>query len=292
MSPVLTSTEVKRRLVEYSSSDSDLANSNIPTGLSKSDATIIYSSESDTSITEVLVPRQKLIPQYIRDIYSSSDDENMDPISRQEHTPKKQRICNDIYNIRQVCDSSSTSSGSEDILPLSRLKAKKVLKSPFQQLLPTPNFVVVKQKKPRLKSINYKGRIVTKDLFAERVITKENNTKQQHKKKTEDEQPHAKRNKKELQSKKKNEKCIKNSRPVNRNEEKRQNKEHELGNKTIKKKINDFSQIDTTDKWYCHACNTEKLEDMRQCPGCQRWFHEECVGLTKEDIDFECPMCN
>ncbi|CAG4918539.1 unnamed protein product [Colias eurytheme] len=35
------------------------------------------------------------------------------------------------------------------------------------QLIPTPNFAVVKQKKPRRKAINYKARIVTKDLFTD-----------------------------------------------------------------------------------------------------------------------------
>ncbi|XP_028034695.1 uncharacterized protein LOC114246399 [Bombyx mandarina] len=42
--------------------------------------------------------------------------------------------------------------------------------------------------------------------------------------------------------------------------------------------------------WYCHACEEDKMEDMRACSNCGKWYHEECVGLTVNDIDnFECP---
>lgn len=42
--------------------------------------------------------------------------------------------------------------------------------------------------------------------------------------------------------------------------------------------------------WYCHGCGDDKMADMRQCPNCGKWYHEECVGLTADDTDnFECP---
>ncbi|KAL4712895.1 hypothetical protein ACJJTC_011965 [Scirpophaga incertulas] len=100
------------------------------------------------------------------------------------------------YNVDSKQQGSRTSDdNSEYNIPLERLRIKKNSKTPFQKLLPIPNYAVIKQK-PR----------------------------------------HAE------------------------------------------------------EKWYCYACNEERYADMRNCPLCKRWFHEEC--LTKGDIDFECPMCN
>ena len=31
---------------------------------------------------------------------------------------------------------------------------------------------------------------------------------------------------------------------------------------------------------------------MRKCEICQTWFHEKCVGITKDDDDFLCPDCD
>jgi hypothetical protein len=42
----------------------------------------------------------------------------------------------------------------------------------------SPNFAEKKQKKPRRKALNYKARIVTKDLFADRINKKDENTKE------------------------------------------------------------------------------------------------------------------
>lgn len=45
--------------------------------------------------------------------------------------------------------------------------------------------------------------------------------------------------------------------------------------------------------WYCHGCEMERIADMRQCKECQKWYHEECVGLTTADREqFVCPDCN
>lgn len=48
------------------------------------------------------------------------------------------------------------------------------------------------------------------------------------------------------------------------------NKKKQTEKKTDKKSIKEKSKIDSTDKWYCHACDTESFEDMRQCPLCVR----------------------
>lgn len=273
---ISSTTEIKSRLVDYSSSGSEQPKSNIPAKPSNLDVTvrrpIIYSSESDSSvITESFIARPKVSHNIQHNIYNSSDNENIIPLSRQlQHTPQKNTTCYNTNYVRQVRESCSTTgdstatSDSEDNLPLASLNKKKVLKSPFQQLIPTPNFAVAKGKKPRRKAINYKARIVTKDLFTERENKKKISAKQQH----------SKQNVEEQQSKMKNKgKCVKKSSPKKRNNGK-------------------TSKINPADKWYCHACNAESFEDMRQCPMCQRWFHELCVGLTKDDSDFECPMCN
>ncbi|CAH2002876.1 unnamed protein product [Acanthoscelides obtectus] len=74
-----------------------------------------------------------------------------------ETTPKKIQI------IRKVEDSDSFS--SDDNIPLANFKAKK-FRSPFQELFPTPNYAVTKNK-PKRKAIDYKSQRITKDLFKE-----------------------------------------------------------------------------------------------------------------------------
>ncbi|KAF5295547.1 hypothetical protein FQR65_LT10410 [Abscondita terminalis] len=69
----------------------------------------------------------------------------------------------------------------KDKIPLANLKSKET-KSPFQELMPTPNFAVIKNK-PRRKAINYKGQRITKDLFSNREKTKENEKSKIQKKK-------------------------------------------------------------------------------------------------------------
>lgn len=40
------------------------------------------------------------------------------------------------------------------------------------------------------------------------------------------------------------------------------------------------------------ACGESTMEDMRQCTECQKWYHEECMGLTKKYLTFICPDCD
>ncbi|CAG5045541.1 unnamed protein product [Parnassius apollo] len=116
--------------------------------------------------------------------------------------------------------------------------------------------------RPASDSSDYVKTFLKSEKFIESVNKKVNNTKQQRKKRTDDEQPYAKTNKKTTA---KEEECFKKSRQVKRNEKKAIKY---LGNKTIKQKINDFSQIDATDKWYCHACNSKK-KNSKTCNSTQ-----------------------
>lgn len=46
------------------------------------------------------------------------------------------------------------------------------------------------------------------------------------------------------------------------------------------------------ERWYCGICQEDKLLDMRQCPVCNKWFHEECLGIEPEDQHaVACPDC-
>ncbi|KAL0871502.1 hypothetical protein ABMA27_005220 [Loxostege sticticalis] len=309
------------RLVDYSSTSSE-NDDNFGFITNTSDTVtrrpIIYSSASDSSFSEELIPRRKLQPQFFNDIYeySSSENENTEPVPRQQCTPTKQIIIsNDNVGIPK--DASSTSDDPEDNIPLARLKAKTDTKTPFQQLLPTPNFAVVKQK-PRRKAINYKGQIVTKDLFAKRDSKKNtpmeqkkqkksNNNQQQNKETSVKRNPEKKNQEKKQTIEQRQRYCHLTTEDQHQSKKTKENskKDRELKYKhkkqTIQTKTNkklitkgkkEGKSEHNDDKWYCFACNEERFEDMRQCTACKKWFHELCLGLTKEDVDFECPMCN
>ncbi|KAI4466405.1 hypothetical protein MML48_3g00013778 [Holotrichia oblita] len=45
--------------------------------------------------------------------------------------------------------------------------------------------------------------------------------------------------------------------------------------------------------WMCSICAEERVEDMRRCAVCHSWVHEDCVGLTADDVEeFVCPNCS
>ncbi|KAJ8724447.1 hypothetical protein PYW08_015921 [Mythimna loreyi] len=186
--------------------------------------------------------------------YSSTDEENenLGIINKGETTPKKQ-IKEAKPNDDEYCFSD------EDDVPLLNLK-KPNNKTEFEKFLPTPNYAVTKTNRPRKKAINYKGQRITKDLF---------NKKDERKKKTK--KTKTKKNEKNKKDK------IKNR--VIKTKKKTQNK----------KRINE--KEDDTEEWYCYACHENTKLDMRQCKLCMKWYHEECVGLSKDDEDFICSSC-
>ncbi|KAM3959863.1 uncharacterized protein ACR2FA_006149 [Aphomia sociella] len=131
LSPSLTfSTKISKSLVDYSSTDSDCTKLNIPVESPRAVAdyimsqSIIYSSASDTSITDTLTLRQRF--QVNQHIYSSSEDENVDPILTQERTPDK--VINQGYSkyyvTKKKSETSSDADDSEDNIPIERLKEK------------------------------------------------------------------------------------------------------------------------------------------------------------------------
>lgn len=62
-------------------------------------------------------------------------------------------------------------------------------------------------------------------------------------------------------------------------------------NSTSKAATKNNNKVDEQD-WYCAVCQVAKISDMRLCVVCQKYVHEECVGLTKEMKDiFVCPLC-
>lgn len=45
------------------------------------------------------------------------------------------------------------------------------------------------------------------------------------------------------------------------------------------------------ESWYCFICQEDRILSMRLCPSCQKYMHEECMGLTSGDEDANCPEC-
>lgn len=181
-------------------------------------------------------------------------------------TPIKQRKMNS-----KKSNSSSRSDDSEDNVPLSTFKTKSN-KTPFHEFLPTPDYGVVKNKRLRKKAINYKGQRITKDLFTDN----KNNSQKKMKKPL-----MIKSNKaREKDVLVRDKKALKYTKKKNTKEPER---------KQIKKMNN--KENDETEDWYCHACHENQKLDMRQCNDCKKWYHEDCVGLTKDDSEFICSSC-
>ena len=118
-----------------------------------------------------------------QNLYSPTPSEGQNAVLplMQDYTPEK-GISHGryIHNVARQRSDSSSSEDSEDNIPLQNLREQnKSLKSPFQQLIPTPNYAVVKQNKPKRKAFNYKGQRVTRDLFMERETKKKRLKRQQ-----------------------------------------------------------------------------------------------------------------
>lgn len=240
------------------------------------------SSTPELSDKDYATCLRNIYPTNFLNIYtSSSDEENLDTDSRRLSLISQQ--------------SHVQSDDFEDNVPLSTLK-KDIEKSPFHKQIPTPNFAVIKDK-PRRKAINYIGQKITKDLFdvAKDKLTK--NTKKTNTstktKEIRDNTDHLKITKNKNKSKviiknTTNKKPNKNERPSKKEKVVKNITKKNRQTDVEKKKVN---SIDSS--WYCHGCKLDTVADMRQCKECLKWYHEDCVGLTKEDRElFMCPDCN
>ncbi|CAH2003246.1 unnamed protein product [Acanthoscelides obtectus] len=157
----------------------------------------------------------------------------------------------------------SDSFSSDDNIPLANFKAKK-FRSPFQELLSTPNYAVTKNK-PRRKAVDYKGQRITKDLFKEREALNENE----------------KTKKTTLKNYKRKAKEISEKKTKDGNQQRSHSDERKR------------SKVPSEESWFCYACKENRVSDMKQCVKCHIWYHEECVGLTKNDKElFYCQNCD
>lgn len=188
-------------------------------------------------------------------------------------------------------------------MPLSKLKTKPE-KSPFHKQIPTPNFAIIKNQ-PRRKAINYIGQKITKDLFNTVKDKTAKNTLKTTKQPKSSRRPSYMDSSKNLQlTRNQREKGIQLNDSNKRSEEPNKKKGTELKKVTKETRQNEHKKLTKATKrkepkipkkhgWYCHGCKVDRLADMRQCKQCQMWYHEDCVGLTKEDEEqFICPECN
>ncbi|CAH2237471.1 jg12804 [Pararge aegeria aegeria] len=199
--------------------------------------------------------------------YSDSNEENEDFIRKGEKTPEKRNKKN-ASGIREIRSPISAKDDSYNDVPLIELKNKIPSMTTFKELIPTPNFAVVKSR-PRRKAINYKGQRIVKDLFEKR---QDNNNDM---------------------GKTKDATIRKNMKKISNKENKKLTKKNNKKKKSQKKiDKNKKTKTDMKDKWFCHGCKLEREQDMRRCIKCAKWYHEECVGLTKNDNEaFFCPDC-
>ncbi|CAH2100623.1 unnamed protein product [Euphydryas editha] len=204
----------------------------------------------------------------LEEVYVFSSDENQSFIDKGESTPNKQYSEQD-----NIPNDDTTNYLDDDNVPLSNLRKEPGYRTEFHNFLPTPNYAITKTNRLRKKAINYKGQRITKDLFD---------------KKGED--------KKKIKNTKT--KSNNKSKKYNKNNTKIETKNMYMEKKTIyeynkqeKRKIIN-QEKDNTEEWYCYACHENIKLDMRQCGFCKKWYHEECVGLSKYDKEFICSNCD
>lgn len=175
---------------------------------------------------------------------------------------------------------TSSSSDESDDLPLKQLKRNE-----FYNLLPTPAKVQTKTPTVRRKAINYRGTSVTKDLFDkynEEKINSKGMKGNKSKKNKQEEDFEEGKEKEETKRKKVRTEKRKSKKTLNPKKAKVVSAKKSTSMKGTQQK---------QDSWYCHACKEDRMDDaMRQCSRCSKWYHEECVGLSIEDMDeFQCP---
>ncbi|KAJ2954232.1 hypothetical protein O0L34_g2477 [Tuta absoluta] len=231
-------------------------------GLQTRKGLVDYSSSTESSecdLFEQFIHRQR--PQKSLRIYSSSESEDENQIVE--------------TSVQDNHENNNSVSDDEDNTPLAHLSDNKTA---FHKFMPTPNYAAIKNK-PRRKALNYQGQRVTKDLFTEK---KETTKKTILKKRS--------AVKKTFTTKKATQKKqiskVKNGKKKTERKARRKSgmKKAERTTKFSKRgKENNDAQ------WYCHACAEDRVADMRSCVTCMKWYHEECIGLTKDDKEeFTC----
>lgn len=170
-------------------------------------------------------------------------------------------------NFHRTVYGTSSSSEESDGLPLIQLK-----RNDFYDLLPTPVKVQTKIPTKRRKAINYRSTAVTKDLF-----DKYNDEKRKPSNKRKKNRP---------------EENFSEGKKYRTEKEKSKNTSNQKKAKIVSAKksaaIKDTTQYQSS--WYCHACEEDRMDDaMRKCSRCSKWYHEECVGLSVDTDDFQCP---
>ncbi|CAB3230666.1 unnamed protein product [Arctia plantaginis] len=217
------------------------------------------SSESGLNLylSESFINDNYMSKLQVSDFYTSSSFD-YDSDQKGEITPKKSIKTKAQLKIHET----RSSDDDEPLINLINDKGKS-----FHDFLPTPNYATIKCSRPRQKAINYKGQRIVKDLFK----TEEKKNEMMH-----------------TTSKKKEKSTIKR-------EQKKKTKNKSDSVKRLKTKVQQQmkkSAEGEEKQWYCHACGECRVEDMRQCTECQKWYHEECMGLTKKDLIFLCPGCD
>lgn len=229
-----------------------------PSGMGNTKRLVEYSDSDRSSEAEIMCDflNRPLPPKRFR-IYSSTDSEN------------------NFENINPKVDTAE----EEDNVPLAKFSTK----SPFQTFLPTPDYGHIKTR-PRKKALNFKGQRVTKDLFdlQKTKDTDKKNNKDKPKKKS------------KTGSENNSTEVCKKGKAVREAKGEKSTK-GKITNKTIDRntKKRGHNSKSTTESWYCHACHEDRQADMRPCTDCSKWYHEDCIGLTKNDLDpFFCPNCD
>lgn len=190
---------------------------------------------------------------------SSSDDDS----SEKENTP----------HFLDTSDTSDTSDSGDDLST-----SKDIFNKSITEMLETPEKVTTSVKNVRQKAINSRALVVKKSVFAKDEIATT----------SKDTSPKATlKSKASLKPKA----C---STPKPTSKVMSTPKDTPASNATTSKatKKNTKEKAAKQD-WYCAVCGKNEILDMRLCIICQKYVHEDCVGLTKEMKErFICPSCN
>ncbi|KAL3284559.1 hypothetical protein HHI36_018716, partial [Cryptolaemus montrouzieri] len=122
--------------------------------------------------------------------------------------------------------------------------------------------------------MNYKGQRITKNLFTRGKDEKQDNGNKSSINEKQKDIPNTHEDKPRDKERNIKEKLI---------ESKRTNKKRD---KNMEKNKDNYD----TEEWYYHACCKNEKLAMQQCSNYNKWFHEECVGLTISDIEFVSPI--